>query len=228
VKVFLLPLDRTQSCFYAEHEGDDGVTPLRPGLRGRFERTKHRLISALRHPKGRLAVKMRQLWDGLQRRMHPDEPLLAGLRSAPTIEVIHPPSLSSGEARDLWLAYLRRRFRRHLPWLLFNALLSPLALLLTPLPGPNVIGYWFAYRGVHHLLILLGIRRALSGRVETSFRPAAELDATDGRADREWMDRTATQHQLKGLHDFVERIASGPPTVPAAEVTRGTQPPCEC
>jgi hypothetical protein len=224
VKVFLLPLDHTESFFYAEHDGDDeATTPSRTGLRGWFERTTHRLKSSLRHPKSRLARKMKQIWEGLQRRMHPDEPLLAALRSAPTIEVAHPDSMTSDEARDLWCTYLRRRFRRHLPWLLFNGLLSPLSLLLTPLPGPNVIGYWFAYRGVRHLLILLGIRRALSGRVETVFRPVAGLDATEGQADREWLKRTATDYELKGLHDFVERIAPGPSTEPAAEATRGTQ-----
>jgi hypothetical protein len=229
VKVFLLPLDHTQSFFYAEDTEDEAATPSnRLGWCGWCERMIRRIRSTFKHPKGRLARKMKQGWDWLQRRMHPDEPLLAALRTAPTITVYHRSSLPEQEARALWCAYLRRRLRRHVPWLVFDALLSPLALLLTPLPGPNVIGYWFAYRAVRHLLILLGIRRALSGRVETRFRPVAALDAIEGCADKQWRDRAATQYKLKGLHDFVERLAPEPATAAARDATGGMKRPCDC
>jgi Mitochondrial K+-H+ exchange-related len=223
VKVFLLPLDHTQSFFYSEDHVDASASPAtRTGLRGWFERTAERLKSALKHPKSRLGRSTRTAWDWLQQRMHPDEALLATLRRAPTIEVYHRMSLTSGEVRDLWCAYLKRRFRRHLPWLLFDALLSPLSLLLAPLPGPNVIGYWFAYRAVRHLLILLGIRRAMSGRVETTFHPVTGLEAADG----ECLTRAARRYRLKRLHDFVKRI--GPATATAGDARGETQRPCDC
>jgi hypothetical protein len=232
VKVFLLPFDGTQSFFYADGDNDAAPPSTRPGLRGWFERTMHHLKSSLKHPKGRLARKLRQAWDWMQQRMHPDEPLLAALRTAPAIEVYYRASMPGDEVRALWYGYLGRRWRRHLPWLLFNALLSPLSVLLTPLPGPNVIGYWFAYRAIHHLLIVLGIRRALSGRVETTFHPVAGLEAVGGCSDDEWRARAATQYQLKGLHDFVKRIASGPSaatlTTTDPGVSGGTQASCDC
>jgi hypothetical protein len=231
VKVFLLSLDPGQPFFHSEDGRDEEATPsvsARPGMAGWFRRTTRRMKSAVKHPKSRLARKLKQFWDWLQSRMYPDESLLAALRSARTIELHHPESLSSDEALGLWEAYLRRRFRRHFLWLLFDLFFSPLSILLTPLPGPNVIGYWFAYRAVHHLLILLGIRRALRGRVETIPRPIADLDATGGPGDKEWLTRTAAQYELKGLHDFVARMAPGPAALSGAEATRETQRSCDC
>src|SRR4051812_5164316 len=82
VKVYLLCLDPTRPVFYAER-GAEGERPPsdRPGLAGRLERAAHRVKEALRHPKGRIARGTRDAWDALQRRMYPDEPLLAALRS---------------------------------------------------------------------------------------------------------------------------------------------------
>ena len=232
VKVFLITLDPARSFFYSEDPDEDddrGTSPDRPGLAGWFERTSRRAKSSFKHPKGRLARKSKQVWDWLQRRMHPDEPLLAALRSASAVAIHHHATLESDEARASWSAYLRRRRLRHWLWLVFNVLLSPVAILLTPLPGPNVIGYWFAYRAVRHLLILSGIRRALSGQVEASFHPVAGLDATVGPADREWLARTAARYKLRGLHDFVARLAPEPAAAATAtDATRGTQPPCDC
>jgi hypothetical protein len=233
VKVFLLPFDHKLSVFYSEDDTDDGAMPsTEPGLRGWAARTNHRVRSSLRHPKSWFVRKMKQAWDWLQQRMHPDEGLLAALRSAPTIDVYHRSTLPGEEVRGLWLAYLRRRQRRHLVWLIFNTLLAPLSVLLSLLPGPNIIGYWFAYRAVRHLLILLGIRRVLGGRVDTRFHPVAGLDATGDHADRAWLTRAATQFELKGLHDFVERIAPGPSASTAetagADARGGTHRPCDC
>ena len=208
MKVYLLALDDVASVFYFEDDSaDDTAAVHRRGMRGWVERTIGRIRSSLRHPKGWLGQKLRRAWDWLQRRMHPDEPLLAALRGAATIEVYHPSSLPGREARLVWSDHLRRGRRRHLPWLVFDTILSPLSILLAPLPGPNVIGYWFAYRAVHQLLMLVGIRRALNGRVETTFHPVAGLGPSIGGGDEEWLTRAETQYKLKGLHDFVARIA---------------------
>jgi hypothetical protein len=183
VKVFLLPLDAQRSCFHYEDDADGGGPSDRAehgGLRGFLERTYQRVHSSLRHPTGPLTRRIRHVKDWLERRMHPDERLLAALRSAATVDVHHGASLPSARARELWCRYLRARMRRHLLWLVFDGTLAPLSVLLAPLPGPNLIGYWFAYRAVHQLLILYGIRRATSGRLETMFHPDVALDGTCG------------------------------------------------
>jgi len=228
VKVFLLPFDPERPVFYSEDLGEEAASPsFSPGLIGRIERTAYRVKSSLRHPKGGLVRKTKQVWDWLQRRMHPDEPLLASLRTARTIEVYYPWTLSKEAASDLWSAYLKGRRLRHLLWLSFDALFAPLSVLLTPLPGPNAIGYWFAYRVVRHVLILIGIRRARRGQVETVYRLAEGLDASAGPADREWLARTASRYELNHLHDYVARVRPGPAVLSAAETTSGTQPSCD-
>ena len=97
------------------------------------------------------------------------------MRKASEIEIYHPTTMSSEEAQTLWVDYMARCRRRHLPWLVVNALLSPISLLLAPIPGPNLIGYWFAYRAVKDLLALLGLRHAQDSQVATTFRPREVL-----------------------------------------------------
>ena len=239
VKVFLLPLDSQRSFFYSEDRAEAGGPSHQArhgGLRGLLERTYRRVLWVFRHPQGRLTRWMKRTWDWLERRMHPDEPLLAALRTAPTIEVHHGAALASTEARALWCRYLRGRMRRHLLWLAFDGVLTPLTgIFLAPLPGPNFIGYWFTYRAVLQLLMLLGIRRASSGRVETTFHPDEDLDAPDGPGDPQWLDRTATQYALNGLHDFVARIsppaatttATTTATAKAQDESGGAERPCD-
>jgi hypothetical protein len=208
VKIFLIPLDPAPSVFYSEHETREDATPFRPerrGLPGWFDRTVRRARSSITNSEGRLAVWLKRAWNGLKRRMHPDEPLLAALRTAPALAVYHRPSLGADRVVALWTSYLRSRRRRHGFWFVVDVLLSPLSILLTPLPGPNIIGYWFAYRSVLNGLILLGIRRALSGRVETTFHALDDLEP-GGHADRQWLSRAATHHELTGLPDFLARM----------------------
>jgi len=177
VKVFLIALDHGQSFFYSEDDVDDApAASNRTGWCGWIDRSYQRMAEALRHPQGGLLLTLKRCWDWLQQRMHPDERLLAALRRAHLIEIYHPASLSGEAVLAEWRAYLRRRGWRHIGWLVFDGVLAPLSVFLWVLPGPNVIGYWFAYRAVLHVLILLGIRRALRGRVETIVHPVAGLE----------------------------------------------------
>ena len=232
MKVFLLRLDSEQSVFYYEDDPDAAGPSDREdhgGLRGFVERVHQRVHRSLRHPRSPLTKRLKRAWDWLERRMHPDEPLLAALRSAPAIHVHHGSSLSSDDARALWCSYLRRRRRRHLLWLIFDGVLAPLTgLLLAPLPGPNVVGYWFTYRVVRQVLILIGIRRAISGRVETMFHPVEDLDGSGGPGDEEWLARAATHHELKGLREFVARISRPAAWAAGArDESGGADKPCD-
>jgi hypothetical protein len=242
VKVFLIALDHGQSFFYSEDDVDDAPAASDgTGWRGWIERSSQRVTAALRHPQGGLLLRLNRCWDWLQQRMHPDERLLAALRRAQLIEIYHPASLSRGAVLAEWRAYLRRRGWRHVGWLIFDGVLAPLSVFLWVLPGPNVIGYWFAYRAVLHVLILLGIHRALRGRVDTTVHPVAGLEHGGDDAGRHVLSRAATQYELKGLHDFVARIAPGhAPTAAPAETETQTESvvehdtagslerPCDC
>ena len=80
-----------------------------------------------------------------------------------------------------------------------NLAISPFTVLLVPVPGPNVVGFWFVYRIVCHALALLGIRRASGPRVTTDFRPSADLDEVPGETLRNRAARIAASHRLAGL-----------------------------
>jgi hypothetical protein len=179
LKVDLKLGDDGQRLFHFRPERAEGaeVHPsTHPGLRGWFERKALHVKDIWQHADRGLVLRMRHVWDWLQRRMHPDEPMLVRMRSTPTIEINHPASLSSDEAKAAWAAFLAAQRRRHLPWLVVNGLISPLTVLLAPLPGPNIVGYWFVYRAARDLLALLGVRRAKLERVPTRFQPSETLD----------------------------------------------------
>jgi hypothetical protein len=178
----MLLIDEKRSFFFADasepaHE-DDGGSPELPRsgfpkwIHSRFEKFKEAWQSA---GSGALCW-MRRVWDWLHKLVHPDEPMLARLWSVRRIQFHHPAARSDFEVRDHWRSYLSRQSRRHLFWLALNAVMAPPSVILAVLPGPNVIGFWFAYRAVHHGLIVMGISRARRNLVPIEFHALESLD----------------------------------------------------
>jgi hypothetical protein len=147
-----------------------------------------------------------------------DEPLLRRLAGAKAIEVVHPAKMEAAEARAAWEGYLAARGRRHLVWLLVDLPLSAVTgVALFMIPGPNVVGLWFAYRAACHALAFRGTVHARGRGVATEFRPSPTLDATLGGADDEEVARVAADLGLKDLGDALARAA--PPSRRAGEPT---------
>ena len=79
------------------------------------------------------------------------------------------------------------------------------SLVLWILPGPNLIGYWFAYRAIHHLLVVWGIRRVRRDVIPTELHPLTALDSLierddDGKATHAAIDgRGGTARRARGL-----------------------------
>lgn len=210
MKVYLLTMDAGRRLFYAEGTDApeaDGAEPPRTGLRGWLGRVSRRWHEAGRDPRAGLGRRLRRAWHWLHRRLAPDEALLKHLARAPRIDLYHPAALAESEALRLWRAYLARRRRRHGCWLVVTLLLSPLTVLLTPIPGPNLLGYWFVYRAVSHLRVLIGVRRALGDRVPTHLEPATALDPAPELTEVQWLARVARHYRLRGLGDFIDRSA---------------------
>jgi hypothetical protein len=185
VKIYLLSVDGRRFFFYADEsepsdDGRDGAGPPGAegaGWRGWLHDRWHRLQSLWEHSEARAVRWTRRAWDWLHSWAHPDESMLSRLRSARRIELHHPASREAGEVRKLWDDYLKHRWWRHILWMGANAIIAPPGLLiLWVLPGPNVIGYWFAYRAIHHALIVWGIRRLRRDGIPIEFRPLASLD----------------------------------------------------
>jgi hypothetical protein len=209
MKIYLLRLDDERCIFYSEEPETTYVVEDRVqqrGLRDFVERKYHKVQAMLKESESGVGLRVRRIWEWLQERTSPDEAALRRLRQTPEITVFYPLSLTKEAARELWINYLSNRQRRHLLWLVINALVVPVTLLLTPLPGPNLIGYWFIYRAVCHTLACIGVRRAKNEEHLTQFRASSALDSFDG-ADEEETARLAETLELKHLVPFVHRIA---------------------
>lgn len=210
MKIYLLSLDEERCVFYSE--GPETIAELetpapRRGMRGWAERRYKSLQALLTESEKGVGLRVRRIWEWLQKRISPDEPMLRSLRGVPSIVMHHPLTFTEEETRSLWTVYLKGRQGRHTFWFVINALISPLTLLLAPLPGPNVIGYWFVYRSVCHLLARLGARNARSEQVATEFLSTNALDGSLGVADDERIASLSSSFGLNGLDEFVKRIA---------------------
>jgi Mitochondrial K+-H+ exchange-related len=184
LKIYLLLIDHARFFFYsdeseASHDPDDAEVSSNPppaGVHGWFRARYQRFHSAWLHADSGALLWMRRSWDWLHSWAHPDETMLARLWSARRVDLHHPAARSADEVRTIWTDYLKRQGRRHLAWLIVNGVIAPFALLLFVLPGPNLIGYWFAYRAIHHSLVVWGIRRVQRNKVLTELHPMAALD----------------------------------------------------
>lgn len=190
--------------------------------RGRLERWSRGLQSVLLKSGRGLGPTARRIRDWLNGRVDADEPLLAALRSAGRVRVVHPASLDPAHVAETWGDYVRTSQLRHVRRLAVNLVLSPLTLLLAPLPGPNLIGYWFVYRAGCHALILIGARRAALGQIPLETEPCEALDTPVSPADRARLAFAAAKHGGRGFETRFREVFgpdAGIPIVEAAEET---------
>lgn len=201
--VYLLQLEEGRQVFYAECPvpvADEAETE--PSVRSWLVRGYRKSRDAIIRPEG-AETRIQRLWGWLQRRIAPDEPMLRRLRSVESIAVHHPAMMDPQTARDYWRRYLAGRRLHHLGLMTLNLLIAPVVgLLLMPIPGPNVLGFWFLYRAICHGQALRGVIHALSRRTTTSFHPSEALDGTLADGD---VARFATRFAWKGLSDYVQR-----------------------
>lgn len=213
MKVYLLSLDGGRCVFYSEGPEQAAESELvsavpRRGLRGWVERKFKSLQILLTESEKGVGLRVRRIWEWLQKRTAPDEPLLRSLRGTSAVALHHPPTYAEEEAHNLWREYLKARQGRHAFWAIINAVTSPLTLVFAPLPGPNVIGYWLVYRSVCHWLARLGARNARRGAVTIEFHSTGALDGTFGENDHERIASLTNSFGLHGLEAFVQRVAA--------------------
>jgi hypothetical protein len=236
VKVYLLLVNEEEYFFYSDDSEVDESRENDPvphsGILGRLKERWSRMQKSFREAEAGVARWVRQSWDWLHSRVRPDEAMLARLRSTRRIELHHPASRPKEEASDIWQNYLAERGRRHAVALTCNAIIAPFALaLLWPLPGPNLIGYWFAYRAVHHWLVLRGIRSVRSGGIPTYCHGEPELDVPvdhdkEGRARHDALngDGSRLDEYLNQRRASTSSARGETPSVPAASDTSTDTP----
>jgi hypothetical protein len=119
----------------------------------------------------------------------------------------------AGDAADgLMRQQLARDFEKHRFWLAIDSVLMVGSGLLILIPGPNVIGYYFAFRVVGHFFSVRGARNGLSkvawatvpSGPLTDLRHALSLDAAGRLREAEGV---ATRLRLDHLATFFQRTA---------------------
>lgn len=211
MEIYLLKLDGGRTAFYTEARDISDSADAKAEPRGWIERKRLAWRENLRGEESNgdsrfISGRVRRVWSWLQRHTFADEPLLRRLSRVESITLHHPAAMTAKDARRAWRDYLKRREARHFGRLILNSLIAPTTLLLAPLPGPNVIGYWFAYRAVCHWLALRGARRALKlERRKLSPRASEALNETVS-ASSESVKNIAVRHDLAELEQFVSRL----------------------
>jgi len=140
-----------------------------------------------------------------------DVHLLWHLRRLTTAHLHHPSDITSERALEIMRLSMVRDRDRHFRWLLIDAFLMICSAALVVVPGPNVIGYYFAFRVVGHYLSWRGARQGLDAVTWTTapcdplidLRDALHLEPPQRDAR---IDELAERMRLPRLALFVNRL----------------------
>lgn len=225
--MFLVPLGADRHELYceapqaeAEPAGVDEAPGLFARLRRRFSEMVARAeIDRARRASGELPDVPDTWWERLHARMMAwvadaiaEQRLLWQLRRQDRARLNYPSDMPAERAMAIARASLVRDRDRHWFWLVVDSLLMIAAGMLVVVPGPNLIGYYFAFRVVGHYLSWRGARQGLDHvQWETApCDPLTELRAAIEMApvEREQqVERIASRLRLEKLRLFVERVA---------------------
>jgi hypothetical protein len=240
--VFLVPVGHDAYELYCEHvdeldphlqrDAQEGVLP-----RGVFARLKFRLrparlfaqlkyrfhlmlLEAERDRRRGAAIPQTGGWMTRVRRRSmrwvaesiAEQRLLWNLRRHETATLLFPDDMPADTAVGVMRRQLARDFDKHRFWLAIDSLLMVAAGLLFWLPGPNFLGYYFAFRVVGHYFSVRGARRGLhivtwtpeASPALTELRRALSLDPA-GRLRQ--AEEVASRLRLDHLATFFQRTA---------------------
>jgi hypothetical protein len=141
-----------------------------------------------------------------------EQRLLWHLRGQATATLFHPDDVPAADAIRFLRQQLARDFDKHQFWLIFDTLGLLGSFLLVPIPGPNPVLYYFAFRVVGHYLSLRGARQGLNHTIWTAqssahlteLRRAIALDPALREAR---VNDIALRLRLEHLATFFERTA---------------------
>jgi hypothetical protein len=225
MQVFLIPIggDAYEPYFEAPDDADDDDPSAETSWFGRLRKRLRDMLreaEAERHRRHESGVRAKAgMMQRAQRKVMrwiveraAEQRLLWHLRTAPAATLEAPDDLSADEALAILKRGLKRDADRHLRWFLVHAvgLLVSIALIL--IPGPNVLGYFFTFTTVGHLLAWRGAAHGLKGvawqvassPVVAELRAALALEPPEReRRVHAVAERLGLQH----LASFFERLA---------------------
>ena len=221
--VFLVPAGPSHYELYTE-DADDVPDEHAPPPKGFFAGLKHKfstmLAEAERERRRGTASRQHASWLGRVRARFmrwvaesiAEQRLLWNLRREDTASFFFPSDMSEADAVQFLRKQLSSDFDKHRFWLAIDALLMVGSAALILIPGPNFLGYYFAFRVVGHFFSVRGAKRGLSGVVwvNTASAPLSDLRRAlelDPVARLEFVERVATTLRLDHLPSFFQRIS---------------------
>jgi hypothetical protein len=215
--VFLLFLGRDRFDIYSEPP-EEPLTPPPPYV-GRFRRWAHRarvhwhdLVESARrdNPTGRVARRRNQIVCRLAESIAEQRTLWA-LRDKSMATLLFPATLDEKKARVTLERLLARARRYHGWWLTVDLVLFIGSAVLAPIPGPNALAYYLAFRVVGHLQSWRGARGA--AKIAWTFEPDQSLAELASLAEAPRAVRAprvaaiAERLHLQRLPVYFERVA---------------------
>jgi hypothetical protein len=155
------------------------------------------------------------LWRAILRKVAEtiaEQRLLWHLRHQTVVEAQHPDDMSGATALETVRAEFARDLARHRRWTFIDAGIAAVTVPLVIIPGPNFLGWYFAFRAVGHLFAWRGARKGLTA-IEWRTKPSAPLSQVRAALGLPTHDRRlrllelGEQLGLQHLAAFVERVA---------------------
>jgi hypothetical protein len=235
--VFLVPLGPERHELYCEPSDDDEAAAAAdgpaPGFFARLRRTFSETMRAAELARARRARgeydPIDTWWERIRARVLAkvadavaEQRLLWHIRHCDAVRLFHPPDMTADRALEIMRESMVRDRDRHFRWLVIDAILM---MITGPglffVPGPNVVGYYFAFRVVGHFLSWRGSRHGLSGVTWTTAPCDPLMDLRDAihlappQRDAR-VDDVAARLHLPRLSLFVSRLAWVDAKQPAA------------
>nr|ALS89414.1 mitochondrial K+-H+ exchange-related protein [uncultured bacterium] len=172
--VYLLPVGDNRYELYCEvaDEPDDGAAEAPKGFfRGLMHRFREMIKDAERERRQGVPEGVRRGWLARQRAKMlrwvaesiAEQRLLWHLRKQHAATLHHPDDIDGSRAAEVLREQLTSDLKKHRFWLAIDSLLMVvLGVVLFAIPGPNVVGYYFAFRVVGHFLSFRGATQGLN------------------------------------------------------------------
>jgi hypothetical protein len=220
--VFVIPVGPERYELYCESAVE--APQLAPGSRGIIGRSRYQFAVMLHQaeerrrsgvPPPRASTRVGRLQEWIMAWVAEriaEQRLLWNLRRETAVVAFHPQDLTFEQAHTLIRRTLQRDYERHRAWLVVDGLLMIGSIALILVPGPNIVGYYFAFRVMGHWLSFRGASQGLRGVTWTGqpcepltmLREAALLN---GEARDRRVHEIAEQLRLQHLSTFFERVA---------------------
>jgi hypothetical protein len=227
MQVFLIPIGRDvyEPYFESDDEADEAVDEG-AGWLSRQRRTLSEMLreaEAERHRRQDPDVDARAGFVARWRKKSlrwiveraAEQRLLWHLRTATDVTLVAPGDLPEGQAEAILRLGLKRDSDRHLRWFLLNLVGLIVSVATILVPGPNMLGYYFTFTTVGHMLAWRGAQQGLR---KVAWRVEASADLTEVRAAlalaaparEERLQHLAHRLGLRHLATFVARLAVPP------------------